>query len=815
MGTQDTTARRKADATDQKKFPLEFSENDHIVPQELGKDSVPEQAGIVSQELTGTFEIKKCIEYLIDLADGDDISARNAAGVILPQFGENLIEYIAGILHSDKKNKRLFAVQLLGKVKNEKSLKLLIDLVEVETDENIRDAAFEALGTIADKKALPTLLAQLEKTDSWRQFPIVFALMKMPDESVVPTIIKLLDNDILQALALQYLELIGDAQSISALFELLEKQTSDSDKIVNILAVLRKIDQNLTATSEYDKNRLVHEFLIEKFRTFKNTAIIKLMAESIEKQNRNTQKLFIWVFSNIAEFTFYQAVLPLLAMDELLDDISELLTNCKEDLSSLCIDWLDTGSENQQRFAVNYLAHKKDKKIRTTLCSKSSAVISSVKVQIALGLALYPDELSVDTLITMLSDSDVSVVNAAQKSLEKIQKEYVVSKLSALLPEATDYLRRNILEVICAFNAPELFKEISTYITSPSVSVRASALKALRLLGTTLTESTCKTDELFEQIKSLLNDKNNMVKSESFKALSSLYGNDQKTIDFFHDLLDSDNLTVQCKVSEELRKLKDTSVVPVVISRLTDAEPSQSLIYYCELLENISQGDGGEQLLALIDYPDPDVRGYILSALGKLHYTPAIPVIIKKCESNNYFTKISAIKALGYFDCPEAAQTIISILQNSSESGNPFYYFIIKAALESFNQCNACTNFEPLIPFICDERFIVYAYNTLKHKKESLFEQVNIFLKSKHRVVRRVLAMLLGDHPQPCSLDILKQLLEDEYSSVRRVAIIALGNFVSHDAADILSELKNRDLPELDAYLTKKAIKQIATNNDK
>ena len=145
----------------------------------------------IAQEALGMIRDKKGVEWLVRRArlGGDsDLKARLALA-----FSEMRHPSIMPTLIAMSRNRdpliRRNAIISLGKQRDPKAVEPLVEALEMEGEESVRQVLFEALGNIGDKKASPAVEKHLE-TGHWSvRVAAIEALSKFRTESAVGALI--------------------------------------------------------------------------------------------------------------------------------------------------------------------------------------------------------------------------------------------------------------------------------------------------------------------------------------------------------------------------------------------------------------------------------------------------------------------------------------------------------------------------------------------------------------------------------------------------------------------------------------------------
>ncbi|MDH3445307.1 MAG: HEAT repeat domain-containing protein [Deltaproteobacteria bacterium] len=141
-------------------------------------------------------------------------------------------------------NMRMDAARKLGEAKDSKYLQNLTDALK-DDNKAIRWTAAEALWEMGDKRAVPALIAYLEKGEAyeWGKVVTMNALGSLKDPQAVAPLIRMLEsrNPFLRRSAAVALFTIGDHRTIPALIELLKDEQGFIQRIAqNFLVEMTK-----------------------------------------------------------------------------------------------------------------------------------------------------------------------------------------------------------------------------------------------------------------------------------------------------------------------------------------------------------------------------------------------------------------------------------------------------------------------------------------------------------------------------------------------------------------------------------------------
>lgn len=155
----------------------------------------------------------RLLEYL---REEDDVR-RNAAVEILKLRRQRSLNLACYLLEDKDPEVVLQAVQILSHLKDRQALEPLMKVLE-HSDPNVIQEAIVALGKIGDVRALPAVKRFLQ-SEPWLQVAAIETIGRIGSPEVIPDLVPLLGEPVLQNLVVEALAKIGGAQAIVALSE--------------------------------------------------------------------------------------------------------------------------------------------------------------------------------------------------------------------------------------------------------------------------------------------------------------------------------------------------------------------------------------------------------------------------------------------------------------------------------------------------------------------------------------------------------------------------------------------------------------------
>lgn len=289
-------------------LPYDLSEDK--LAEKLAKMLLDEDKGVkdaASMYLTFA-ENPKISDYIVDFIASDEIGLRNLAGDILIKRGVNASSSLIKYINNYDYNHRKFAIDVLGLQKNPSAIPNLVEQLNIETDENVLLAIFEALGNIGSENALDILFEYWEKNELFRptiseafgkigsERALEFMIEKYPEEDAITK------YSIIECLGLigdesTYYFLLGEQKNISgpllwpiiqSIYQLKEKFQLDlpfDDSIKKtIINTLNEADVQFRKAAAYLITEFDDKDIIE--------ALLRIFGEDFELDDNIRQRLF-------------------------------------------------------------------------------------------------------------------------------------------------------------------------------------------------------------------------------------------------------------------------------------------------------------------------------------------------------------------------------------------------------------------------------------------------------------------------------------------------------------------------------------------
>ena len=155
---------------------------------------------------------------------------RNTARIILSQIGITAVPLLRSLLADKDDDIRTFAVDLISNIGSCEYPEVLTQMLQTDTNQNVRASAAKALGVLRYRDGLQTLIGALRDSE-WVCFSALESLADINDDTCVEPVLALLQNpsDAVRYATIETLGKLGSNRAIDSLISLLPK-SNDIEK---------------------------------------------------------------------------------------------------------------------------------------------------------------------------------------------------------------------------------------------------------------------------------------------------------------------------------------------------------------------------------------------------------------------------------------------------------------------------------------------------------------------------------------------------------------------------------------------------------
>jgi HEAT repeat protein len=340
----------------------------------------------------------KFISFLeTGIRDHSNAEIRNIAMEIYAALGIRAFSSLSVLLQNEDPEIRLFAVNVLCTIADEKALPLLAGLL-YDPDINVRSASAEAIGKIGSCNGL-SILREALRDNSWVALSALNAVGEIGGEQALEILYEALRKKGLREMAIQILEKAGTQESIQYLALCLEYEDLREAAVKAIIKI-----------AEREGCRPRPEYFISLAHTLKE------MYLSADADKRRQAFIALCWLEDILTVPY---LIESLDDEELQEYAIEGLLHVGKKAICHIVDNLKQ-TEGHHRVTLAKILNMLDEDI--ALLQFAEDQDPEVRTEVALVLGSIPLERATTALQKMLDDSHEEVRLAARKSLDSIKK---------------------------------------------------------------------------------------------------------------------------------------------------------------------------------------------------------------------------------------------------------------------------------------------------------------------------------------------------------------------------------------------------------
>ncbi len=547
---------------------------------------------------------------------------------------------------------RIFAAGVMGETGLKKAFEGL-KMVLGTPEENLRYAAAEALGKIAEPKAIPLLIDCLN--DQWVRYPAIESLGQLHASEAIPDLIRLYHED--EWVRLAVIEAIGKTGSAEEIQFLID-QMDESDELVMqaCFTSLARIEQRHSCGA---------------FERLRKTGldVDGIITAGLEAHDPEIKKLAIWTLGLIGDQDHIH-----LLVNQLSDFDNDVRNTAREAISSLgarhtgsLTAYLETTSDTcLKKDLIEILAGIGDPVAIPAVLKTLEDGDEYVRETSARALGLFKSRLAVDSLIEHLSDPSGRVRAACAASIGVLKAVKATRNLLKALEDAFVEAREAASEALGRIGTTEAIRHVGALLKHDRVEVRQAAVQCLGLVmdkraETYLIEALSnpdrgvrrfaanmlgkrKTVQALRPLMICLLDEDWQVRKCAASALGSI--NDSRCADALISAMNDENIWVRYASAIAVGKIGVEKARPALIKSLRQ---DTGLVRIAAIEGLLMKNDPGlvALLVPLVTDSDDDVRKVVAETLGRIGNEQSMAILEEMLADSSPKVSHAAIRALG------------------------------------------------------------------------------------------------------------------------------------------------------------------------
>lgn len=558
------------------------------------------------------------------LSSHDNAGARNSAIEALVNIGVQAVNALLQSLDNPDADVRKFIVDILGDIRDTRSVPGLINALE-DPDENIRVAAAEALGKIRDPRAVDALLACLTRYDQgWLDYAAAEALGEIGDERSLGPLIAALGRSSLREPVLESLGKIGNVTTLGPLISGLADplRIVREVSIVAFIAIYRKSPQT-------DRDKLV-----QTVRTGISDRAVDFLEEMLITSTGELQKAAVAALGWAGRESSIRKLLSLLKEEDMEEPMVRALSTIDTNKTELLLEHLTDNNALVRRTVARVLGgmgrHEAESQLVRLLEDENGHVRSTA----ADALGQLRSRKAIGGLLELLADEYESVQESAIRALAAIGDDSVLDGLVKEFTSQEAFMRKNIALLLGKFSTEKAAEALAFALKDEEPEVRKAVVLSLGNLSG---------ERAHRSLMLAVTDDDPEVRMLAADALGKTERDD--AAETLISLLEDPDLWVRAAAARGLGKIGGERAGAVLTEHLAAASDI-FLLGLIEVLGKLKPTLALESLLKLADHTDPEVRKTVLGAVSGYAWDEARLSVISRLSDPHWSVRKTAVEIL-------------------------------------------------------------------------------------------------------------------------------------------------------------------------
>lgn len=564
-----------------------------------------------------------------------EVELRNASVEALIKIGKHDLDKLIAALRDDDPDVRKFIIDVLGELKEYKTVPYIIDALN-DTDQNVVYAAAEALGRIGGKDAVDALIRVLKEGDLWIQHAALDALISLnafiPEELTT----SFLNNRILRKKAIELLGKHGTISSLGVILDLIKERSYGSMEIAiqacyNLYERLQNSEKQVArkriteALGSIDRDiilPMIHSPVISirkaVCRILGISSKIEFLGDMVKGVDDDMRETIIDAVKDMGD----AAGPKLIEIFEMVDDI---------DKAFICTLLGELGYTAAEEFLIRNLSHS----------------YGHVRREAAVALAKIGSERAIDHIFNLLNDRFEDVQVFALKALSMLAERYpekIIKNITILYGSSHHILKRNLIRLIGKIKRDEMLEFLLLAIKDGYASIRKEAFNAIADLGYGA--------KVLNSLITALTDEDPDVRLTVINILGKI--KDPRAVESLLLMLNDDNLWIRVAAIRSLGTIGGENVVEMLRNTLENSSGIE-LIACIESLGQIGDKRCAGALMPFLSHPDPEIVKTAFQSILKIGVPNVFPILESLINHENWSVRGTVISALEEIGGTEAS----------------------------------------------------------------------------------------------------------------------------------------------------------------
>ncbi len=720
-----------------------------------------------------------------------DISVLNSALKVLAQLKGDIIGPLTELLQLPDEDLRGYVVLALGEQSDRRAIPALMDMLN-DSNQNVRYNAIEALGKLRAIEAVDVLANITESGDFFLAFPALDALKKIGDPSVLPRIIRLLEDELLQEPAIEVLGQLGDTTVAVSLAQLLNTQSTLTLTLAKAIATLYHRYEELFNEGE----QIVH--LVQPVITEQGLRHLLAALNYPKEEELHALTLILgWLTGEAVE----QALTQLLGKATVQTEVVRALVRQGPRIVQLLIEQLALDDLEIRLATITALERLGDKRAVPALTQiLLTADNPKLIIGIANALTRIGDPQAFEVLLDFLGHPNTAVRQATIAALNALNPPAMAPRVITLLQDDNPYLRESAVKIIGYIGGyPNGLELLLTACQDANEKVRQAAIESLPYVDSEA--------QILSTLVTALQTDVPKIRAAAARALADIDG--EQAVTYLCQALQDPEAWVRYFAARALSQHHNAPCGHQLIQLAQYDEAEQVCIAAVETLGALGEVQAIALLKRLTQLASEELAIAALSALGKIHHPAALSPLIIALHSlapARYMEAISAVAQHRNLEAVTALQEI-ALLEGD--------LLRTEAAIAALKQIATPEAISAIITVAAHPSKRSVCIKALSQLDESQIEWLARGLTHEQIAIRAATVETLVRLNHPQAFQHLLAALSDPEASVRLAVVVALGRVKEPGVAtSAVSKLAAEDVNLAVQRAAKNFLKQAVTTEN-
>lgn len=399
-----------------------------------------------------------------------NLNVMSSALQILIATDRDVTAALVGLLSDENANLRMHAALALGQIGAAGAAPALVAVLDDE-DENVRFHAIEALGRLAAPEAVEPLARIAQSGDFFLAFPAIDALARTDDARVAPSLLGLLDHDLLRPAVIETLAALGDEDAVAPLVAVLN---ADASQAASVAVALDRI------CGRYDATFGAGAHIVHLTRTGVTPDGVRHLTAALAAPGAALKSLVAvlgWMGADAVD-----ALVGLLGESAVQAPVIDALLTVGRAAVPAIVRALEDGERGIRLAAATLLGHLGDRRAVPALMAATRSADADLTAAATAALASLGDPQAFDCVLPLFAHEQAVVRQAAIAAVNSIGAAGTAPLVAALLSDADPRVRECALRVAGYFGFEECLPRLFDALDDPHEDVRRAAIEQLPIV---------------------------------------------------------------------------------------------------------------------------------------------------------------------------------------------------------------------------------------------------------------------------------------------------------------------------------------------